>query len=73
MTRSTKALYDACKHISSQARPYVYGGGHGVLLTSILPVDGLDCSSSCSLALSRAGFLHDVRRAWVSWQFDSWG
>lgn len=59
--------------IGSQNRAYVYGGGHGVPLTSIGSSDGLDCSSSTSLALSRAGFFTGST-AIVSGDFArSWG
>lgn len=47
-------LVDACSTISKQNHPYVYGGGHKKL-SSITAHEGLDCSSSCSLALHKAG------------------
>jgi hypothetical protein len=50
---SSSDLKDVCDHIDSQNRSYLWGGGHGKL-SAIGPKDPLDCSSSCSLALSRA-------------------
>lgn len=59
--------------ISDQHRGYVYGGGHGVALSSIEPRAGLDCSSSCALALKRAGMFNGTQ-AIVSGQFAAtWG
>lgn len=80
-TVTTKALSDGkasdalteAKRISAQNRAYVYGGGHGGSLSSIGPHDGLDCSSSCSLALKRAG-MFPGSSAIVSGDFAaSWG
>lgn len=71
---STRNLYNHSKHISSQQRKYVYGGGHGQKLKTIVPSQGLDCSSSTSLALYRAGLYPDnLHRALVSWEFNRWG
>jgi hypothetical protein len=67
-------LYDACSRIDRQNRPYVWGGGHGAQLTSLVsnPI-GLDCSSSCSLALKMAGMFNGSV-ALVSSGFEtSWG
>lgn len=62
-------LFLACKAISQQPHPYVYGGGHGPKLASLTdPTEGLDCSSSTSLALFRAG-LFDGQYALVSGEF----
>jgi hypothetical protein len=68
---SASGLLTACKQISSQNRPYVYGGGHGAL-SAIKAKDGLDCSSSCSLALKRAN-MFDGANAITSGAFVSWG
>lgn len=71
--KGTEAVYDAAKHISSQNRPYVYGGGHSKPLSQITPSEGLDCSSSTSLALKRGG-MFDGENALVSGAFAaSWG
>lgn len=67
-------LYDACKKISQAGGPYVYGGGHGPKLSSLHSGQGLDCSSSTSLALYRAGFWDDkYDTARVSGDFENWG
>lgn len=73
-TKSSKVrqLYTEALKISDQNRAYVYGGGHGPSLTGIGPKDGLDCSSSTSLALKRAG-MFDGQSAIVSGDFKSWG
>lgn len=55
------SLFDACKTISDQNRPYVYGGGHGKLLKDIDGREGLDCSSSVCLALKAAGVFSGAR------------
>lgn len=66
-------LYAICEHISSQHRGYLYGGGHAGTLAGIAPNAPLDCSSSTSLALKRAGMFTPTA-AWVSGQFaSSWG
>jgi hypothetical protein len=70
-TAAGGSLYTACKHISDQDRPYVYGGGHK-LFRSIQPNEGLDCSSSCSLALYRAD-MFDGTSAITSGAFSHWG
>jgi hypothetical protein len=62
------AVYKAAMHIDSQNRSYVYGGGHGKPLDQIGPSEGLDCSSSTSLALKRGG-LFDGDMALVSGAF----
>jgi hypothetical protein len=49
--------------------PYVYGAGHGPLLSSLSFSQGLDCSSSCSLALHEAGLFEGRSRAIVSGDF----
>lgn len=67
-----KGLYAACQHISLQGRPYVYGGGHSKPLAQIKTTDGLDCSSSCTLALKRVG-LYTPAFATTSGGMLSWG
>jgi hypothetical protein len=65
-------VFDWAKHISSQHRPYVYGGGHGPgKLATVTPSQGLDCSSSVSLALYRAGLMGPT--ALVSGDLAKWG
>jgi hypothetical protein len=61
-------LYAEAKRISDAGGPYVYGGGHGPALSSLSSGQGLDCSSSVSLALRRAG-LFSGTRSWVSGDF----
>jgi hypothetical protein len=70
---SAGRLYRECKKISDAGGPYVYGGGHGPLLETLSSGQGLDCSSSSSLALWRAG-LFEGDRAITSGEFArSWG
>lgn len=70
---SGSGLLAECQRISSQNRAYVYGGGHGVPLSRINPHQALDCSSSVSLALKRAG-MFDGSQAITSGAFaSSWG
>jgi hypothetical protein len=79
---SAMALYVNAKRISDMNLPYVYGGGHGppladirlnkVAIVNIKHTAGLDCSSSCSLALFRAG-LFEKDTAIVSGDFAHWG
>lgn len=77
-------LYREAVKISDAGLPYVYGGGHGPQLDRILTEStntserlsfgrvGLDCSSSVSLALFRAG-LFGGSVAIVSGAFNRWG
>jgi hypothetical protein len=58
-TRAAR-LYRECKRISDAGGPYVYGGGHGAHLVSLSSGQGLDCSSSVSLALHRAGLFNST-------------
>lgn len=51
---------------------YVYGGGHGGAISSLTVHQGLDCSSSTSLALSHEGLV-SLATAVVSTWFESWG
>jgi hypothetical protein len=67
-------LYKACRHISNAGGSYVYGGGHGgAALSSLRGGQGLDCSSSTSLALYKADLWDHRPNARVSWEFDDWG
>jgi hypothetical protein len=63
-------LYSEARRISDAGGPYVYGGGHGPALRSLQSGSGLDCSSSTSLALYRAGMFADSV-AWTSGKFAS--
>ncbi len=65
-------LYNECLKISNARPRYVYGGGHGGALTWLRSSSGMDCSSSTSLALKRAGMFTSPI-AWVSWLFRGWG
>ena len=67
------ALYRECKRISDAGGSYVYGGGHGPRLSSLSSGQGLDCSSSCSLALYRAGMFDDSTAIVSSMFARSWG
>jgi hypothetical protein len=66
-------LYNICKHISDATPGYVYGGGHGPPLSQLHGSQGLDCSSSTSLALQRAGLWDGRSTARVSGEFNTWG
>jgi hypothetical protein len=67
-------LYREAKRISDAGGTYVYGGGHGPRLSSLSSGQGLDCSSSVSLALYRAGMMEGRDNAIVSGAFaSSWG
>jgi hypothetical protein len=71
-SKSSK-LYAEAKRISDAGGTYVYGGGHGGSLSTLASGQGLDCSSSSSLALKRAG-MFDGDAAIVSGEFArSWG
>jgi hypothetical protein len=71
-SKSSK-LYAEAKRISDAGGTYVYGGGHGGSLSTLTSGQGLDCSSSTSLALYRAG-MFDGSTAIVSGEFArSWG
>lgn len=66
-------LYAEAKRISDAGGSYVYGGGHGPPLSSLNSGQGLDCSSSTSLALWRAG-MFPGNVAITSGEFaQSWG
>jgi hypothetical protein len=71
-SKSSK-FYAECKRISDAGGTYVYGGGHGGSLSSLTSGQGLDCSSSTSLALYRAG-MFDGSSAITSGVFaQTWG
>lgn len=65
-----RGVYDLAKKFTGS---YHYGGGHGPPLSTLTVKDNLDCSSSTSLALRKAG-MFDGTVAIVSGQFAaSWG
>lgn len=66
-------LYHICQLIGKATPGYVYGGGHGPPLSSLHGSQGLDCSSSTSLALQRAGLWDGRSTARVSGEFNTWG
>jgi RNA polymerase sigma factor (sigma-70 family) len=71
--RDPLRVYRAAQELARQDRAYRYGGGHGAALACVGPRDPLDCSSSTSLILLRAG-LFDPGRPWTSGRFaDEWG
>lgn len=57
-----------CERVTRSNAPYVWGGSHGVPLANVDPDDGMDCSSSTSFVLQRAG-LFGQKYAWVSGEF----
>ncbi|MEA2187073.1 MAG: hypothetical protein QOK16_2084 [Solirubrobacteraceae bacterium] len=70
---SALRAYRAAQELVRQDRAYRYGGGHGAVLSWIGPREPLDCSSSASLILVRAG-LFEPAQAWTSRRFaDEWG
>lgn len=65
--------YAAALEISRQTPGYLYGGGHGPKIGELRGSQGLDCSSSTSLALYKAGAFK-FATAIVSGKFaTSWG
>lgn len=69
---TVSTLYRACTHIGQQKRLYLYGGGHSKPLDDITITEGLDCSSSVSLALKRSG-MFEHRSAYTAEMFRTWG
>jgi hypothetical protein len=67
-----RRLYYECQRIHNAGGPYVFGGGHGKPLSRVFSSQGTDCSSSCSLALWRAGF-YESGWATNSTGFMRWG
>ncbi len=71
--RAPLAVYRAAGELARQNRGYRLEGGHRTFLASIPGDEPLDCSSSASLILSRAG-LFDSDVAWTSSQLgEEWG
>lgn len=70
----TAKFYDECKRISDNTPGYLYGGGHGVPMSQLSSGQKLDCSSSTSLALYRAGMWESSNPiARTSGMFNDWG
>jgi hypothetical protein len=57
-----------CEKLTRDTPGYVWGGGHGPPLADLSTKQGMDCSSSCSLALWKPGLFPDYV-AWVSGTF----
>jgi hypothetical protein len=69
-----RAIYEAASFITDQRRPYVYGGGHGPPLKSLVGGKaGLDCSSSTALALWMAGQMEGDVAQVSGWFASSYG
>lgn len=66
-------LLDVCQTISDNTPGYLYGGGHGVPLAQINSRMRLDCSSSTSFALYKAGLFPGRSAPIVSGAFSGWG
>jgi hypothetical protein len=66
-------LYTECQRISDNAAPYLYGGSHGPPLSQVASNDRMDCSSSCSLALYRAGMFKGTTAITSGTFATSWG
>jgi hypothetical protein len=67
--KKVRDLLDVCRKFSGR---YIYGGGHGQSLSALRYDQGLDCSSSVSLALSKVG-MYWGSYAQVSTLFESYG
>jgi hypothetical protein len=66
----TERLIEICKTFD---RSYVYGGGHGPAISGMSVHGPLDCSSSTSLALYKAGMWDDLSTTRTSGMFSNWG
>lgn len=72
--RTVGRLREVCKAISANRSTYVYGGGHGPPVKRLRASSHMDCSSSVSLALYKAGFFDGDKPAYTSGTFaSSWG
>lgn len=67
------AVYLQAKLISQKSGSYLWGGGHGPPLSHVSVSSRMDCSSSTSLALFRAGAFEGHKVALVSGAFNTWG
>jgi RNA polymerase sigma factor (sigma-70 family) len=71
--RGPLRVYRAAEELARQDRAYRFAGGHFKTLWSIEPREPLDCSSSASLILLRAG-LFEPGPAWSSGHLaEAWG
>jgi RNA polymerase sigma-70 factor (ECF subfamily) len=71
--RGALRVYRAAQELAAQGRTYRFGGGHRKPLLIIGPSEPLDCSSSASLILLRAG-IFDPGSAWTSRRLaEGWG
>lgn len=71
--RGPLQVYRAAHQLAREDRGYRFAGGHGASLASLPANEPLDCSSSASLILMRAG-LFGPGRPWTSGRFASeWG
>jgi len=71
--RGPLLIYRTAQELSREDRAYRYGGGHRVPLAAIRPREPLDCSSSASLILMRAG-LFKPGHPWISARLaEEWG
>jgi RNA polymerase sigma-70 factor (ECF subfamily) len=71
--RGPLRVYRAAEEVARQDRAYRFAGGHFKTLRSIEPREPLDCSSSASLILLRAG-LFEPGPAWSSGHLaEAWG
>ena len=67
-------LVAACRWISDAGGIYELGGGHrGAPIGSLTPGQPLDCSSSTSLALWKAGMFTEATAQVSGWFASSWG
>lgn len=71
--KTVDKLRTEAKKISDHRSEYVYGASHGKPLKSLKSNSHMDCSSSVSLALARAGFLDLDKPARDSSGFANWG
>lgn len=71
---SVVKLVHEMRYIHENHQRYQYGGQHAVSIDKISAKHPMDCSSSVSLALYRAGLFHsNPGYAPVSGWFESWG
>jgi hypothetical protein len=73
-TKTVSKLRTVCRSMSGARATYLYGGGHGPPVKKLKESQHLDCSSSVSLALYKAGFFDGDKPAFVSGKFATdWG
>jgi hypothetical protein len=69
--KTVSKLRSVCREISANRSSYVYGGGHGPPVKNLRASSHMDCSSSVSFALYKAGFFPGSHPALVSGDFAS--